>query len=100
VSHNERCLCNGCGRVLLISDLLRAASPFKPDEQVLGCPRCRQHMEGFKRLCNVPMCHEDIGRRGLGPIDERGWMCDTHSGEWIDGKRTIDGEWIGGEGAR
>jgi hypothetical protein len=57
-------------------------------------------MEGFKRLCNVPMCHEDIGRRGLGPIDERGWMCDTHSGEWIDGKRTIDGEWIGGEGAR
>ncbi len=44
--------CKNCEKVFYINDLLKAASPFDPDETLVGCPQCKQCADGFDRLCD------------------------------------------------
>ena len=41
--------------------LLRAQSPFDPDDTLTGCPECKQCDDGFALLCDEPGCTSEAG---------------------------------------
>lgn len=53
----ELWVCNTCNRMLKNVDFLKAMSPFCADDELWGCPYCKQCDEGFKMVCDVDGCH-------------------------------------------
>ena len=50
VCENRRCRWHGT-----MDDVLRGPDPFDPEEQVIGCPRCRG-VECLLTACDEPSC--------------------------------------------
>mgnify|MGYP001188598977 CR=1 FL=1 len=53
----KRWKCDRCQAVSLLPELLRAPSPFDPDDELIGCPACKR-CEGFTALCETPDCEK------------------------------------------
>lgn len=49
--------CRSCGWRGSSERLLRAKSPFDQDEELVGCPECKQCAEGFDSLCDIEGCN-------------------------------------------
>lgn len=47
----SRYKCDCCGWIGLDSDLLTSPSPFRDDDILIACPKCRM-TEGFTELCD------------------------------------------------
>lgn len=53
--------CSMCFHVTPDADLLRASHPFRPGEQVSGCPVCR-NCESLSRACDVSDCQREASQ--------------------------------------
>lgn len=51
----HRWLCQECNVISFRSGLLRAPSPFDPDDVLTGCPSCRS-IGPFDPICDVAKC--------------------------------------------
>lgn len=49
--------CRLCGWRGSSERLLRAKSPFDQDDELVGCPECKQCAEGFDALCDIEGCN-------------------------------------------
>lgn len=38
---NKLWKCKVCGDIIKAKDMLKAANPFDPDDEILGCPSCK-----------------------------------------------------------
>jgi hypothetical protein len=56
----NRWRCNVCKHVADYSSLLRAPSPFDPEEVLFGCMQCKQCVEGFVLLCDELGCNKHV----------------------------------------
>lgn len=72
-----RYCCQSCDRIASDSELLRAANPFDSQDELVGCPHCKQ-VEGFDRLCDEPECEQTVS---CGWPSEDGYRstCHKHS---------------------
>jgi len=52
--------CNSCDWLGLETELLRAPSPFEPETEVLGCPKCKA-IDDFFAVCDEPGCTKEAG---------------------------------------
>lgn len=52
--------CNSCWSIMDQASLLRAANPFNPDDEIVGCPNCKQCDEGFTCICDEEGCDKPI----------------------------------------
>lgn len=59
---SKRWRCTDCGEVRREDALLKAPSPFDPDETLVGCPGCKS-IDHFAVMCEVVGCKND-GRCG------------------------------------
>jgi hypothetical protein len=50
--------CRDCKKVSTGAELLRAPSPFDPEDILAGCPHCKS-CEGFSEMCDQPGCDKD-----------------------------------------
>ena len=81
---SRRWQCDSCNAVSLEAELLRAPSPFDPDDELVGCPTCKS-CEGFTELCEIDGCEMPATCGGpVGGIYRR--TCGPHA-EWIRGGR-------------
>ena len=75
--------CNQCLLVLDARQVLTAPSPFDADDELEGCPDCKQCRFGFTRLCDEPAgCDRDAT---CGWPDGHGWYrhtCGRHVEPW------------------
>lgn len=53
-------LCNRCDEIVNNNDLLSGWNPFDEDENIHGCPKCRQCNEGFHMVCDEPGCTKRV----------------------------------------
>jgi hypothetical protein len=56
----KRWKCDFCGEISLETDLLIATNPFDKDDDIIGCPHCKQ-VSGFDEMCDEPGCQETAG---------------------------------------
>lgn len=47
--------CDVCGWIGFDSQILEAPSPFRDDDTLTACPKCRM-TEGFTELCDIDGC--------------------------------------------
>jgi hypothetical protein len=47
--------CQCCGHTFVDGEFLQATSPFRDDDVLIACPKCRM-TEGFDELCDVEGC--------------------------------------------
>src|SRR5580765_8425418 len=73
--------CNTCGEKSSDEALLHAPSPLDPQEDLVGCPHCRQVSEGFDEMCDEPGCGllATCGWKPKGELYRR--TCGKHMGE-------------------
>ena len=50
--------CKCCDWIGKNDDLLRAPNPFRPEDEIVGCPKC-QAVEDFFNVCDEPGCREE-----------------------------------------
>jgi hypothetical protein len=48
--------CKTCNVCTPTESLLRAPSPFNPEDELLACPSCKHCDEGFDEMCDEPGC--------------------------------------------
>lgn len=73
---NWRCEC--CSVVSADTGLLRAPSPFDPDDELVGCPSCKQ-TEGFIELCEIDGCLKGATCGGPGEDGIYRRTCGNHA---------------------
>ena len=56
----QRWRCRVCLAISLEHELLRELSPFTPTETLVGCPHCRQCLDGFDLVCDEPGCNQSV----------------------------------------
>lgn len=73
--------CNFCGGIFKEHRLLRAASPFDPNDTLRGCPRCKQCADGFDLLCCVEGCDHMVAVGKVHPEHGYVWICSKHDAD-------------------
>ena len=56
---SNRIKCVNCNSVFRDDELLIAPHPFLENEEICGCPFCRE-VEGFDLVCDAPGCQNTI----------------------------------------
>ena len=71
--------CEECGKECADGQVLRAPNPFKPDEEISGCPNCLE-VESLAAACCVDGCGEPMAG-GMLIDSEYVWLCQKHHQE-------------------
>ena len=50
--------CKHCDWIGKNAGLLCAPNPFRPEDEILGCPKCKS-VEDFFNVCDEPGCKEE-----------------------------------------
>lgn len=53
-----RIRCESCGHIFDTKELLVAKNPFSQDEEINGCPNCKECEPEFNLLCEAPGCSQ------------------------------------------
>lgn len=70
----NRFKCEDCWSIVTSDRLLRAESPFDPDDEIVGCPECKS-IVGFISLCHETGCSEQAS---MGKSTEDGYVNSCH----------------------
>lgn len=54
---NLKMVCEECGWVGRENELLTAENPFRPEDMVTGCPKCKS-LDTIRAGCDEPGCDE------------------------------------------
>ena len=76
--------CKACHHVTEYKDVLKAPSPFLPEDTLKACPACKLCDEGFYVLCDEPGCMRVVSC---------GWFTGDKSDEWGGYRRTCREHW-------
>ena len=69
--------CKECGWLGTTKEVLEAPSPFKPEETLQGCPKCRES-GSLEILCDEPGCRA-VPCCGLPTPDGYRLVCGEHA---------------------
>lgn len=77
----EKWRCAICSEIATGAELLRAPSPFDPEDELCGCPHCKS-AEGFAEICEIGDCEREAtcGGPSLDGVYRR--TCGAHA-DWI-----------------
>ena len=57
MTEKDKLICSDCGHQYRESEILKAPSPFEPDENIYGCPKCKA-IDKAQSVCDEPECWE------------------------------------------
>ena len=57
MTEKDKLICSDCGHQYRESEILKAPSPFEPDENIYGCPKCKA-IDKASLVCDEPRCWE------------------------------------------
>ena len=69
-------MCESCGWRGAMDDILRAPSPFDPEDELVGCPQCKI-VEKLHMTCDEPGCTLPVSCGWLSPNGYR-LTCGRH----------------------
>ena len=71
--------CGECGDLFQSADILRAPSPWREDEEILGCPCCGNVWgEPMHRICDYEDCENHATCGSPHPTKRYVWRCFEH----------------------
>lgn len=73
--------CLTCSLISDTEELLRAPSPFDPEDVLVGCPGCKS-TEGFTGLCEIEACNRAASCGGPGADGVYRQTCGEHA-DWL-----------------
>ena len=54
-----RLVCLACSNTCSMDEMLKAPSPFDPEDTVVGCPACKE-VNAFQTGCDILGCPEPV----------------------------------------
>jgi len=73
IAEDRKWRCRVCSAESLEPALLKAPSPFDEDQELIGCPICKQCDEGFDPICDEAGCQD---------MASRGWPTGSNNDAW------------------
>lgn len=71
--------CKTCNNIVAESGMLRALNPFDPEDELLGCPVCKD-VNSFDPVCDEPSCTRPVDC-GTPTLDGYRQTCHWHQPE-------------------
>lgn len=77
----KRWECEICNLISTTDELLRAPSPFDPEDELIGCPGCKS-AGGFTGLCEIETCKRAASCGGPASDGVYRQTCGEHA-DWL-----------------